>query len=335
MARKRVLPSGRVTWQADGTNPQGRRVRPSFNTEQKAKDYEKHVLTKDYGRLAIGRLFPSWYDELYSPSKSWRNALSLTNILIREFGGGTDIRDFRRSTIKEKREKWQKEDGLSNQAVNNRLSILSRYLNHAVDEEILNEDELPKITLYGNSRSRRFTWFTYEQEDALWAEFENEHTRRFATFLLHTGCRHSEAARLTWEDWSHNERRVRFWDTKTNDQRTVPLTDEAYEALTWAKQQGWETPWEGISYFPFLHEWQRCLARVMRKQPALRLTDKYVPYTCRHTCATRLARAKFPALKIAEWMGHSSLETTRRYIKFVGEDLDDGAAHLSRRARSA
>ncbi|MER8491121.1 tyrosine-type recombinase/integrase [Mesorhizobium australicum] len=48
----------------------------------------------------------------------------------------------------------------------------------------------------------------------------------------------------------------------------------------------------------------------------------------RHSCATRLAIAGIDANRIKEWMDHSSLLVTQRYVKLSPKNLEVGAEAL-------
>ncbi len=53
---------------------------------------------------------------------------------------------------------------------------------------------------------------------------------------------------------------------------------------------------------------------------------QFIPYILRHTCASRLARNGVTMIII--WMGHSTTQTTARYIYFAPKDLRGAALAL-------
>jgi site-specific recombinase XerC len=55
-----------------------------------------------------------------------------------------------------------------------------------------------------------------------------------------------------------------------------------------------------------------------------------VPHVLRHTCATRLSKAKTDPLRMQEWLGHSTLQMTARYTHLDVSDLRIGATALER-----
>lgn len=133
--------------------------------------------------------------------------------------------------------------------------------------------------------------------------------------LLATGLRLSEVAALDLDDISLSSRKglVTVRDGKGGKYRCVPLNSQAREAL-----QGWLDVRPASS----------CKA-VFIGIKGDRLTDRAVDlvlrrlctaagvaasaHVLRHTAATNLVRGGVDLVLVAEILGHSSLETTRRY----------------------
>ena len=54
-------------------------------------------------------------------------------------------------------------------------------------------------------------------------------------------------------------------------------------------------------------------------------------YTCRHTCASRLAQMGKTLVQIAEWLGHSrNSPVTRRYVHFFPKDVIQTAEDMDK-----
>lgn len=87
----------------------------------------------------------------------------------------------------------------------------------------------------------------------------------------------------------------------------------------------------GASFAPLLVEFARSGDSVLLFGPhgvdeatIWRWVKKYVgvnPHALRHAMGVEAARAGIPAATIAEFMGHSSLNTTLRYMNMAGKDL--------------
>lgn len=305
---------------ADGIDSHGKRRRIAFRTEEMAEEYKAKVLNAGY-QMTVGHLFPKWSEEIWTGTKAEYNALGLSKLVIKALGPTLPITEITRATIKKLSDDWLA-GGNTQATVNRKLSCLSKLLDHAVEEEIL--EDRPKITLKGQADSRRFRVLSYEEEDTLLRSFRYDVDRLFTGFLIDTGCRYSETERLEWRDLSHNERRIMVWKSKTGKPRPIPLTDRAFDALMWSKKEGFQRPWEALTYRAFMQRWH--LAR-----EAAELDEECIPYVCRHTCATRLALGGMDVFRLMKWMGHSNIATTQRYIQLNPADLDEGVSILARR----
>ena len=310
----------RGKWLADGFNEHGVRKRHRFATKEQAQQFEDKLLHHKTSHH-VGALFPKFAHEVWAGTKNEYEAIKLTHRVIKALGPKTAIKSIDRARIKKLSEGWLAE-GNTQSTVNRKLSCLSKLLKHAVEEEVI--DEAPSISLKHDPDARRFRVFSYEEEDALIANLRYEVDRRFVGFLIDTGCRYGETERLTWLDVSHNQRTITIWKSKTGKPRTIPLTDRAYDALEWVRRQGRERPWEDITYRAFMQRWHAA-------REAAGLGEDCIPYVCRHTCATRLALGRMDVFRLMQWMGHTNVMTTRRYIQLDSADLQTGVDILSRR----
>lgn len=74
----------------------------------------------------------------------------------------------------------------------------------------------------------------------------------------------------------------------------------------------------------------RIVTDVVRRTTLTQLErDQVTPHAFRHTVATELARSKHLVVA-ADMLGHSSLSTTRRYVKASAEELEDAVDNLYR-----
>lgn len=298
------------------------RIRRTFNTREEAEAFEKDPYTflqvtpqKD----TIGKLWPKWANEIYGRTRNERNALRITDELVRRFGKDTPVQAIDRTKIKELVSELREKKNASS-TINSKLATLSRLMNHAVEEGLISETPTIKFLKLPQGRIRSLT---KEEEDKLIGGLKDIY-RHYANFLLYTGCRVSEALKLEWSDIDGDA--VTFWRTKTDRPRTVPLPLKAQEALAWTKEQGWKRPFEKVNYLSFLHAWQRS-----KKLAGLEEDKQVVPHILRHTCATRLGKTKgFDPLRLQAWLGHSTLQMTARYTHLNVSDLRFGADALEK-----
>jgi integrase len=167
-------------------------------------------------------------------------------------------------------------------------------------------------------------YLTVEEEAKLLDAIEIDDYRYLAEFMIDTGCRPSEVMTTTavvakpfeWADVSTSKdgrTLITLWKTKTNTPRTVPLTQRAYEALDWSREEGHERPFGDIHHIKFKNYISETAAKVG-------LSD-IVVYTFRHTCASRLVQRGADIMRVKQWMGHSNIETTLGYAKLAPEDI--------------
>ncbi|UWF59829.1 tyrosine-type recombinase/integrase [Brucella sp. 2716] len=138
-------------------------------------------------------------------------------------------------------------------------------------------------------------------------------------FLLDTGCRINEALKLDWKTVRGD--RVTFENRKNGQFGTVPLTKRAIEALARRKIHSTDPdrPFGDINY----NGARGVLRRVYTDLGGdfAKITQPFHVY--RHSCASRLAIKNVNAKRIMEWMDHSSIVVTQRYMKLAVSDLDE------------
>ncbi|NLS01987.1 site-specific integrase [Rhizobium sp. P32RR-XVIII] len=143
-------------------------------------------------------------------------------------------------------------------------------------------------------------------------------------FWVDTGARpYAEACRLRWE--YVGDRKVTFVDTKNGDDRTLPLTPRAWEALERQRMAalGNDGPWTDIQQWQMVDLWRNIRAHI----PALRDT---VVYTARHTCASRQVIKGVDLLRVMKWMGHRTYQTTLGYAHLAPNHLIDNLRALEK-----
>lgn len=75
---------------------------------------------------------------------------------------------------------------------------------------------------------------------------------------------------------------------------------------------------DGGRHYSRVRAWQILQAALVRACPDK--AGKFSPHSLRHTAAMRWLRAAVPLTVIQEWMGHASLDTTRKYLDHLHDD---------------
>jgi integrase len=142
--------------------------------------------------------------------------------------------------------------------------------------------------------------------------------------LIDTGMRCGEALEQVTRDHLHKGINGRYrvhlkaGQTKSNKGRVVPLTARAEVALLAMLDNPLHGTWTSRNaHDPFV-----ALMKVTGIQGV-------TLHTLRHTCATRLAMSGKVSLdEIRIWLGHSSAEVTKRYVKYMPGHLDNASSVL-------
>jgi len=156
---------------------------------------------------------------------------------------------------------------------------------------------------------------------ARWVVYERD--ALLVLFLLNTGLRAGEVVRLSVDDLTLSDRKGQvIVRGKGNKQRTVHLNADARKAVRrWVKvreEAGVAAPtlWSTGGALT-TRTVQRAVQRVAKEARLENVT----PHVLRHTFAKSLIDAGAGLEQVAELLGHSSIETTRRYVQPGENDL--------------
>lgn len=290
------------------------KVRPTF-----AKLYEAH-----------GRDIWNDFDSVKCRSE-WKMMLS---------GLPADLlpNDLDESHLIKARAKW-KRDGAKPTTINGRFSRLSKLLKYAKKlKEIDSVPEFPREKLTEEQERLRFLTVTEETKLlALLDHWGQGDICEVSKVLIDTGCRPGEivqsfsrGAPIKWSEVSESaggtapdvqgRAVIHIKRTKTARMRTLPLTDRARAAFLWSHDMGHSRPFDGIT--------SETLWRAIRRAADHLGMEDVVPYTFRHTCASRLVQRGADLRRVKDWMGHTSIQMTLKYAKLTPSDIFDLADML-------
>jgi len=143
-------------------------------------------------------------------------------------------------------------------------------------------------------------------------------------FIYATGCRRSEALRLTWESLDFQAKTITFTRTKGKKDRALPMTLEVAHLLN-------TLPRDNDKVFPYSPCWVTHLFKMFRKKAGIGM--QYTLHSLRHTCATDLLRSGVSIYTVQKMLGHSSIAVTERYLHALPEDLREAAEVLSKKIK--
>jgi integrase len=199
------------------------------------------------------------------------------------------------------------------------LALLKQVLGKAKRWKVIAEvPEFPKVVV----AEQPYEHFTADETVELLDALEDEDERLLVLFAVRTGARPGEQIALEWDDVNWVKRIVEFnkqmaagskkvTPTKTKKIRSVPLTSDLYAALkrhrhlrgkrVFCRPDG--SAWD-------VHAWHTILHRALRKAGLKKVTW----YALRHSFGSQAVAAGVPLNVVQQWMGHSTITMTMRYV---------------------
>jgi integrase len=158
--------------------------------------------------------------------------------------------------------------------------------------------------------------------------------------LLEGGLRVNEGIRLRWPDvrfppegtgydeaFQGNVTLYRAAELKRGKRRTVPMTPTMRRLLEGIRDRDGMTaegPFSALKY-------KRANTMWVRARTAAGITDKDCVIHCtRHSCASRLLESGVGLYEVKEWLGHSTIATTEKYLHLAQHQLVGAAAKMSK-----
>ncbi|MCR8630591.1 tyrosine-type recombinase/integrase [Paenibacillus radicis (ex Xue et al. 2023)] len=235
------------------------------------------------------------------------------------------IEEVATPTLTRYREAAQKVMELKPATINRRLITLKRFFGWAVSESRIRRDPSKPVKLVPEEKvSPR--QMTDKEEAALIAAAEHGGSLRDQTLLIvmfHTGLRTMEVCDLAPGDIQIGKRssQLTVRSGKRNKQREVPLNVTCRAAL---EKYLAELPPDSPYLFPSEKTGDRLTERALRHliqkyRKAARL-EGFSAHDLRHRFGYVMAE-NTPLHRLAQIMGHDSLDTTMIYVKATREDL--------------
>lgn len=226
--------------------------------------------------------------------------------------------------------------GFADRTVENRVSRVSCFLKKNGITELLDERDRQSL----KPDEKVVEAYNTEELKLLFAACDEEEKIVFH-FFLGSGCREAEVAHATWRDVNfhdktftvHSKRKQGF-GPKDRAERTIPLPDSLMSALkAWRKKRP-----DNVYLFPnqdgrpnghFLRMLKKLAKKAglncgecknvgEQKKQSCRtaaVCGRFELHKFRRSFATMHHEAGVPVRTIQDWLGHSDLETTLRYLQ--------------------
>jgi integrase/recombinase XerD len=294
----------------------GQQALEAFAAALHAREDLRPVTLRNY--LSDLRQFAAWYEETAATGQE----------TLVSFGPA----EITTPTVTRYRDYLQYTCGLKPASINRALITLKRYCAWAVQEGHLGRDPTRGVKMVGQEEEGAQP-LTDTDEAALMkavATFGSPRDQTLIVLMLHTGLRVQEVCQVKRADLTLNKRSgsvtVRG---KRNKYREVPLNATVRKAL-----EEYLTVFTGDSPYLFLSEktggalTERALGFVIKKYARAAKLPRLRPHDLRHRFGYRMAQV-VPLHRLAQIMGHESLDTTMIYIKATKADLQQAVERIA------
>lgn len=253
-------------------------------------------------------------------------------------GQAMDVGALTRTDVREWRDHMQSVEGLKPATINHRLAALQTWCKWLVETGQLTGNPVADVKRLGEEQlgprapeRPEMAALERELERAVSnartqpAKFLAIRDRAMLQLLAHTGLRVSELCALSFGELEISDRKgsVTVKHGKGNKLRTVPLNLDARRAM-----QPWLTLLAGLDQErdAVFMDWYGARLQPRAVQRRLkgycqRVGITIAPHQLRHWLGKSLVDADAPLTQVAAIMGHSKLDTTRRYTTPTERDL--------------
>jgi integrase/recombinase XerD len=297
----------------------------SSQGEQALTAYENHlwheadlrpVSIRDY--MSDLRLFMAWCERDWSDGNEGEIAFSPENVAT--------------PTIIRYRDYLQNDLGRKPATINRYLISIKRYFSWAVAQELVLRDPA-QVVKYIPQTPRPPAHLSDKEESNLMAAVnasKKSRDRTLIVLMLHTGLRVSEVCQLKWEDFVIGERSGRVSvKGKGNKYREVPLNSTVRQAI-----QEYQEDVDVSGEYVFVSQktqknlTARGVSFVVKKYAQKAGLPHLRPHDLRHRFGYRMAE-RVPIHRLAQIMGHDSLDTTMIYIRGTQSDLQQAVESIA------
>ncbi|WP_067516940.1 tyrosine-type recombinase/integrase [Endozoicomonas ascidiicola] len=309
-----------------------RRLRVSFKTEAEAKAYELKVRAalennetipsakpgagKQGTPYTLEQLYNLTYDRYWKNSGGEKELKSHARIVLRTIGETVAPKDVDETTIDAMIQVFE-DQGLSDNTINRRLSVISKMLGFALDRGFIHRK--PKIERKPEGE-HRVRYFSQDEEEELIAYFRFIGCHDLAdmvTVAVDTGLRKGELKKITDKDCNFEENLIQLPGniTKTRKPRDVPMTKRVTEILKrYTQEKG--VVFKGWPDSTIQKYWNKG-----RKHMGMMDDPQFVFHALRHTFCSRLVQRGIQLQVVAKLAGHRDLKTTLRYAHLAPSNL--------------
>lgn len=308
------------------------RIRKTFSSLEVAKQFETELFMKKLGvsqdqirsnvnEVTLSTLKILTTEAIWSDNKSTIKTVRNAELCI-DFLGDIPVSQVNSESIRNLTKHFM-DRGNSGKTVNRKISALSVMLKYAEEQSFVTS--IPRLPRRKESKSNiRFLSPSEEQKAFAFCELRGlEHLADLIAFGIDTGFRRTEMLTLKLSDCVDNYAVLHAGRTKSDLARSVPFTKRVRAIVEKSVARGNTTLFQGLTDSQLRDQWD-----LLEEHMGTTEESQFRVHMLRHTCASRLAQAGKNATFIMNWMGHSSITQTQKYMHLAPRALEDGLEAL-------
>lgn len=271
------------------------------------------------GGRTLQQAFEQTQRERWSRTKSRIKLTRNGEMAVRYFGGSLRLSEVTRSEIASY-DAYLRQEGNTDATINRKMAALSTILQTAYEHGWITSKPVIHRLREGRGRIRYLTPDEEQVHLSLYRDWGKRDHHDAMCVLLDTGMRTGELWALQTRDINFHNGVIHIFENKTSHPRSIPMTTRVFTIMQ--DRSHLTQPFAFDNYW-FERIWNR--ARTI-----LGFGDdvEYVPYACRHTCASRLLQRGMTIPEVQLWLGHKSIHMTMRYAHLAPTALLKGAQLL-------
>lgn len=305
-------------------------------TETEAKEFEARIYTElcdrlrgvksDLGIFILKEVFDMFLAYSRTNKKDFHQDEIRINIIKQYFDENMKFSDVTPSFIENFKLKVKNDRGISNSTVNRYLIALSKAFNLFIVEKKLNVQNPFHYVKKFKEDNRIENYLKKEDEEKLFKELDT-HLKPIVLCALTTGLRLSNILNLRWEtiNMDRNFIEILMQENKSHKKIQLPISEKFRKTLEeiGVKKEGFVfvNPKTGKPYTTIKTGFKRACERAGIK--GLRFHD------LRHTVATRLVASGVDLNTVKEYLAHSDIKTTQRYMHPTPENMKNAVDILN------
>lgn len=218
----------------------------------------------------------------------------------------------------------------SDMAFNNQRAHLNCYFNYLIEEEILKANPIKELKITRRKEDDQPKPTCIEELEALLAvipaySYVGKRDRTMILLMADTGIRPAEVVRLKVSHVDLQKGYIFLTKdiTKTKKDRITPISNEVKNSLVELRKIVL-SQWENKDHLFLTEDGEEMKTHVLRnnmKRYSKLAGVKVTPYQLRHFFGTEYLRHEGNLLYLQKVMGHSNLNTTKKYIQIDENDL--------------